>query len=75
MNTRWRPQISQTFCTDCGDCITVCPMGVLAEVKGKAAVVQPSACTYCALCEDVCPTGAIGLPYQISFLTEASASK
>jgi NAD-dependent dihydropyrimidine dehydrogenase PreA subunit len=62
---RWLPQIDKAVCTGCGDCVAVCPTGVLALVKGMAVVTTPSACSYCGDCEAICPVAAISLPYQI----------
>lgn len=61
----WFPRLDQNLCTGCGECITACPTGALAQVNGKAALVFPDLCTYCAACESICPVGAIELPYLI----------
>ena len=65
VETIWQPQVDETVCDGCGDCIINCPTGVLALVADTAVLVNPAACTYCADCESICPVGAISLPYQI----------
>lgn len=61
------PRIDAVLCSGCERCVEVCPVGALAQVKGKAMLLYPDRCTYCALCEDLCPDGAIALPFLIVF--------
>lgn len=61
----WMPQINQTVCNGCGECIVQCPTNALNWQDGKAALTQPSKCIYCATCESVCPIAAIDLPYLV----------
>ncbi len=61
----WQPQIDQTVCTGCGDCVAVCAVSALALLGETAVLVQPAACTYCGECEAACDVDAIALPYQI----------
>lgn len=65
MTSHWMPQINQTMCTGCGECIIRCSTGALGWHTDKAALLQTELCTYCAACEDVCPIHAIELPYLI----------
>jgi 2-oxoglutarate ferredoxin oxidoreductase subunit delta len=46
-------------CNNCKICISVCPMGVYSEEKGKVVVKKPNACIGCRSCEVQCPAGAI----------------
>ena len=53
--------IDPKLCTGCGDCITICPVGVL-KVKNKVAylVDEPNCCgDSCRICERQCPENAI----------------
>ncbi len=63
--TNWHPLIDYSRCTDCGECILVCPTHALGTVDGRVDVVDPDACNYCGKCESICPVNAIDLPYQV----------
>lgn len=74
MTSEWMPQIDQTRCTGCGDCIRVCPTEALGWQNDKAALIHPDLCTYCAMCEAVCPVSAIELPYLICIKREGNST-
>jgi len=68
---RGKPEIIAEKCTYCGDCVKVCPPGViwLTEKNGeKMLSLSCCGCIFCARCEEVCPTGAIKLTqeYELS---------
>ena len=47
-------------CTGCGDCITVCPYGLISVQQNKAQInIDFSACDMCAQCTQACATGAL----------------
>ena len=53
----FRVKIDRSRCTDCGACISVCP---LDAAKGRVAgKTFPADCFSCARCLNVCPTDAI----------------
>ncbi|MBN1889963.1 MAG: CoB--CoM heterodisulfide reductase iron-sulfur subunit A family protein [Thermoflexales bacterium] len=70
-----RDQVVNNFaCTECGQCIAVCPVELDAGAQGLRAIrVVPEAgweniyvidwehCTRCGQCEKICPTGALKL--------------
>ena len=62
---QWMPQINQSMCIGCTECVNACPTGALGTRGGKAALLSPDLCTYCAACEAICPVEAIELPYLI----------
>jgi ferredoxin len=68
--SEWYPQLDRILCTGCGDCVSACPTGALAQVGGKAALAFPDLCTYCAACEAICSVNAIALPYLICRLED-----
>lgn len=45
-------------CTGCGECVDVCPVGILELADGKAEVVGED-CMGCESCVEVCSTGAV----------------
>lgn len=52
--------ISQSRCTGCNICVTVCPMNVFAAVEAAPPVIaQQDACQTCFLCEAHCPDDAL----------------
>lgn len=48
-------------CTGCGDCIPVCPPGILVEDRGGLPMIELArgACTFCGACTEACPTPAL----------------
>jgi len=47
-------------CTACGQCVEVCPFGVL-RLEGEVLVVDEG-CNLCGACVEVCPEGALAVP-------------
>jgi heterodisulfide reductase subunit A-like polyferredoxin len=45
-------------CTDCGDCLTVCPLDAISAGE-KRPRIDPALCTDCGTCADICPARAI----------------
>ncbi|MCK4580246.1 MAG: 4Fe-4S binding protein [Dehalococcoidia bacterium] len=53
----FRVKIDRSRCTDCGICVSVCPLDAAKDrVAGK---MFPADCFSCARCLNVCPTDAI----------------
>lgn len=49
-------------CNGCGDCVSVCPYGLIWLKESKASLeIDFSACDLCGKCADVCSTGALVL--------------
>ena len=55
------PELDDTRCTGCGDCVRVCPVQCLAPAGAMVWLPRPVACVACRLCELICPTEAITL--------------
>ncbi len=47
-------------CTGCGDCVSVCPYGLI-RIQGQKAMLEIDfcACDHCGKCTDICQTGAL----------------
>ena len=46
------------LCTNCGECLKVCPLDAISPEKEKPRI-DPDLCTDCGTCSDICPARAI----------------
>jgi nitroreductase/Pyruvate/2-oxoacid:ferredoxin oxidoreductase delta subunit len=53
------PTILTEKCTQCGQCVAVCPSFVIDLVEEKAKVIRGKWCIGCGHCGAVCPTEAV----------------
>jgi len=52
-------EISETFCTGCKTCISVCPYSAIDfDDARRIAVVNEALCHGCGVCAAACPSGA-----------------
>ena len=58
-------QIDLDKCTGCGNCVTICPFGLLEIVDDKVQLQE--GCTFCGACQEACSDDAI----QIEAIPEA----
>ncbi len=68
-------EIDLDKCTGCGDCVELCPFGIVTLVNGKAIIARPEDCDYCTDCEIFCPYGAIRCPFEIILLKTETPEK
>ncbi|MHB8111167.1 MAG: 4Fe-4S dicluster domain-containing protein [Syntrophorhabdaceae bacterium] len=54
-----RPYISRTLCTDCGECVEICPYEVFSRDDGTVVVRVPEDCIECGSCVEHCEFNAI----------------
>ena len=54
-----RPYISKETCTECKECIDICPYDVFTDENGTVSISRPEDCIECTSCVDNCPEGAI----------------
>ena len=47
-------------CITCGACVSICPVGAITIVKGKAQI-NPKKCIKCGGCQQFCPVSAIDI--------------
>jgi len=52
-------KIDKEKCDGCGNCIEVCPFGVLEIENGKVVVKHLEKCQKCEACKFACPNNAI----------------
>ncbi len=54
-------KIDREKCTNCMECIEVCPEGLFKVENGKPVYVHTEHCPECDLCLNVCPEDAISV--------------
>jgi hydrogenase-4 component H len=70
---RGKPELIPEKCTYCGNCVKVCPPGViwLTEKSGeKTLSLSCCGCIFCGRCEEVCQTGAIKLTQEFELTSK-----
>ncbi|MDD3845969.1 MAG: 4Fe-4S binding protein [Syntrophorhabdaceae bacterium] len=54
-----RPYISRASCTDCGECVSICPYEVIVKNDGLVVVLTPEDCIECGACMESCEQNAV----------------
>ena len=54
-------KIDRKKCTNCMECIEVCPQEVFELVDGAPSHVHAEKCIECDLCMNICPEDAISV--------------
>jgi NAD-dependent dihydropyrimidine dehydrogenase PreA subunit len=60
------PQLNETRCTGCGDCVVVCPTQCLAMDGALPYLIRPRECISCTLCVYICPEDALRMEEEES---------
>ena len=55
------PQLDETRCTGCGDCVFLCPTDCLEMGGPLPWMPRPRDCISCSLCVLICPADALSL--------------
>lgn len=55
--------VDKKLCISCGACVSICPVGAIKLVDGKAEI-NPKKCIKCGGCAQFCPVGAIDINKQ-----------
>lgn len=53
------PQLDESLCHGCGDCVAVCPAECLEMDGALPWLPRPAECVACAVCVAVCPPEAL----------------
>jgi Fe-S-cluster-containing hydrogenase component 2 len=53
------PQVNETRCTGCEDCLVVCPTECLEMDGALPRLLRPRDCISCSLCVVICPEDAL----------------
>ncbi len=64
--------VDEKKCITCGACVSICPVGAIKIVNGKATINQKK-CIKCQSCAQFCPVGAIDI--KIEENTDTSKNK
>jgi NAD-dependent dihydropyrimidine dehydrogenase PreA subunit len=56
-----KPEVDESKCSGCGNCVDVCPSEVFEMENDKSKVVRPEECVECETCVSECPEEAIKL--------------
>ena len=72
---RGMPKLSSDKCTFCGECVKVCPPGVITfteKCDEKTLVLSYCGCIFCGRCEEVCQSDAVKLTpeYELASLSK-----
>jgi electron transfer flavoprotein alpha subunit len=63
-----RIYVIEDECIGCGDCIQICPVGIIELSNDVAAIGQ--GCNLCGMCVDVCPTQAIIIEKKVEVIRD-----
>lgn len=55
------PVIDKKKCTNCGDCVNICPVMVFGKKENEVVVLKPGECIECNACAVNCKNKAITL--------------
>ena len=60
-----KPEIEQSKCTKCGECISRCPSNAIVTNQETGQVgINLDQCIFCVLCEDICPEKAVKMTHE-----------
>ncbi len=73
---RVRVAFDESTCTQCGDCLKVCPEPQVLNLKAaaQAGMVRSGECTHCARCISVCPEQSLAFSWRAHIEQTASAA-
>ena len=58
-----RPVINPTACTNCGDCVRICPVSAIRTNGDGHPTITHAGCADCHICIEACPSGAINTQF------------
>jgi len=51
----------EAICIHCGQCLSLCPLGLFTREENWSIVLEPDSCNACGLCADACPVKALNV--------------
>lgn len=72
MDRRFDIMYKRNSCSDCGACVTACPVGihVISEQTGQHEIRRDRDCIGCRKCKDVCPQAALEITGEVKTVSE-----
>ncbi len=61
VSSSFRVAFDESTCTDCGVCLTRCPMDALVQNAAGKITLKSERCIGCGLCVSTCPSGSLAL--------------
>ena len=60
VNSKGDIMVDNKKCITCGACVSICPVGAIKIVEGKAQINEKK-CIKCGNCSQFCPVAAIDI--------------
>ena len=71
LERKYQVMFKGNSCTDCGACVSVCPVGIHSiNQEGKHVINRDIDCVGCRKCEDVCTEAALSIVGQVKTVSE-----
>ncbi|MEH7354890.1 choline TMA-lyase-activating enzyme [Neobacillus drentensis] len=72
LERKYQVMFKRSACTDCGSCVSVCPVGIHSILKetSKHEVSRNIDCTGCRKCSDICPESALSIVGGMKTISE-----
>jgi choline trimethylamine-lyase activating enzyme len=69
---KYQVMFKESLCTDCGACVSVCPVGIhkLTKQTSKHEVDRSIDCTGCRKCSDICPASALSIVGEVKTISQ-----
>lgn len=71
LERKYQVMFKRNSCTDCGACVSVCPVGIHSINRdGKHVINRAIDCIGCRKCEEVCTESALSIVGQVKTVSE-----
>lgn len=71
LEKKYQVMFKRNSCIDCGDCVSVCPVGIHTISKeAKHEVIRSIDCLGCRKCENICTQSALSIVGEVKTISE-----
>ncbi|ABX41793.1 choline TMA-lyase-activating enzyme [Lachnoclostridium phytofermentans] len=70
LERKFQVMYKQSFCTNCGACADVCPVGIHVMSNGTHEIVREKECIGCMKCKNICPKSALTIAGEVKTISE-----